>query len=560
VRIQEGAVSPPTSSETKALGADGLRQGMRLACQTRVLGNVKVYVPPESLSSAQRLQVEGQDVRVALRPPVAAFAVKIPPATLSDLRADGMRLRDALREQHGISDALIDAAVLRELPTRLREQGWQGAAHVRCAGGFREVVRFGPSGENPLGLAVDLGTTKIAAHLVDLTTGRSLAADGEMNPQIAFGEDVMARIGHAMQGGAEAHELQTAAVESINGLAARLCEKVGSAPDAIVEAVIVGNTAMHHLFLGLPVAQLGAAPYVPAESAPMDVKAREIGLQIASGGYAHLLPNIAGFVGADHVAMLLGAQIPEMDGVVLGLDIGTNTELVLKTRDRLICCSTASGPAFEGAHIRDGMRASSGAIEWVNLQGNDVQWQTVDAAAPVGICGSGVLDAVAALAAAGIVSPSGRMQPHPRVRTGPDGPEFVLVEAERAGHGRDIVLTRKDVGAIQLAKGAIRAGIELLMAEAGVKAEDLDRVILAGAFGTYLAVESVLAIGLLPAVAAENVAQVGNAAAVGARLALISLHERERAREIAARAGYLELTVSPHFSNAFAQAMLLARG
>lgn len=560
VRVQEGEVSPPTSAEAKALGADGLRQGMRLACQTRILGDVKVYVPPESLSATQRLQVEGQDVRVALRPPVEAYTVQVPPATLTDLRADAPRLRDALREQHGIADAAIDTDALRELPARLRGQGWEGTSHVRCAGGCREVVRFGPAGETPLGLAVDLGTTKIAAHLVDLASGRSLVAAGEMNPQIAFGEDVMARIAYAMGGEAQARGLQAAVVGCIDGLAARLCEEVGRSPDAIVEAVVVGNTAMHHLFLGLPVAQLGAAPYVPVESASVDVKARDLGLRIAAGAYVHLLPNVAGFVGADHVAMLLGARIPDMEGAVLGLDIGTNTELVLKTRDRLICCSTASGPAFEGAHIRDGMRASSGAIEWVSFRGGEVRWQTVDAAPPVGICGSGVLDAVAALRDAGVLTPAGRMQPNPRVRTGPDGPEFVLVDAGQTGHGRDIVLTRKDVGAIQLAKGAIRAGIELLMAEAGVKAEDLDRVILAGAFGTYLAVESVLAIGLLPPVAPEKVSQVGNAAAVGARLALISLRERERARQIAARMEYLELTILPQFSNAFAQAMLLGNG
>jgi len=558
VRVMAGDVSSPSETEIRKLGAEALAQGMRLACQTRVRGGVKVYVPADSLSTTQRLQVEGQAVQVTPNPPVVGCTVELPPAALTDLRADAVRLRDALRETCGFADVAVDFAALRPLADRLRGQGWRGVAHVRRAGGKAEVVRFGAPDERPLGLAVDLGTTKIAAHLVDLESGRSLAADGVMNPQIAFGEDVMARIGHAMQGEPQARELQQVVVRAIGDLAGALCRRVGRTPREVVEAVVVGNTAMHHLFLGLPVSQLGAAPYVPAESAALDVKARDVGLDIAEGAYVHLLPNVAGFVGADHVAMLLGTRIPDMDGIVLGLDIGTNTELVLKTPSRLISCSTASGPAFEGAHIRDGMRAASGAIEWVSLDDGQVHWQTVDNAPPVGICGSGVLDAVAALRRAGVLTAAGKMLDHPRVQKGADGPEFVLATPDESGHGRAVALSRKDVSAIQLAKGAIRAGIELLMAEAGVAVSDVDAVILAGAFGTYLSVDSILEIGLLPPVPAAKVQQVGNAAAVGARLALVSLDERERARAIAARADYLELTILPEFPDTFAKAMLLA--
>ncbi len=558
VRVLSGDVSAPSATETRSLGAEAVDEGMRLACQVHVYSGVKVYVPADSLSATQRLQVEGQAIQVAPNPPVVACPLELPIATLTDLRADGVRLRDGLRQTGGWDDVLVDLKVLQSMPQRLREHEWRGTAFVRRVGKRAEVVAFAAPDAQPLGLAVDLGTTKIAAHLVELQTGLSLAADGVMNPQIAFGEDVMARIGYAMRGGQQARALQEAVVGAIGGLARRLCEKVGRDPADIVEAVVVGNTAMHHLFVGLPVEQLGTAPYVPAESAPMDVKARDIGLAIAEGAYVHLLPNVAGFVGADHVAMLLGTGIPDMDGIVLGLDIGTNTELVLKTPSRLISCSTASGPAFEGAHIRDGMRAASGAIEWVSLDDDGVHWQTVDNAPPIGICGSGVLDAVAALRAAGVLSAAGKMSEHPRVRKGDDGPEFVLATEGETGHGRAVTLSRKDVSAIQLAKGAIRAAIELLMAEAGISAKDLDRVILAGAFGTYLSVDSILAIGLLPPVSAAKVQQVGNAAAVGARMALVSLEERERACAIAARAEYLELTILPQFSNAFAKAMLLS--
>lgn len=558
VHMLAGQVSPPSEAESQHLGENAVADGMRLACQVRVYSGVKVYVPADSLSTTQRLQVEGQAVHVAPNPPVVACPVHLSPATLADLRSDGARLRDALRLSRRLEDAFVDMKVLQTVPERLRAQEWRGMAFVRRVGERAEVVAFGSPDARPLGLAVDLGTTKIAAHLVDLQTGLSLTADGIMNPQIAFGEDVMARIGYAMQGEEQAQELQKAVVGAIGNLARDLCARVGRSALEIVEAVVVGNTAMHHLFVGLSVRQLGAAPYVPAESAAMDVKARDIGLGIAEGSYVHLLPNVAGFVGADHVAMLLGTGIPDMDGVVLGLDIGTNTELVLKTPSRLISCSTASGPAFEGAHIRDGMRAASGAIEWVSMDNGEVHWQTVDNAPPVGICGSGVLDTVAALRRAGVLLPSGKMLEHPRVRKGNDGLEFVLATERETGHGRAVALSRKDVSAIQLAKGAIRAGIELLMAETGVRVDDLDTVILAGAFGTYLSVDSILEIGLLPPVPAARVHQVGNAAAVGARLALVSLDARERARAIAARADYLELTALPEFSDAFAKAMVLA--
>lgn len=558
VRVAAGEVSPPSETEIEKLGADAIAQGMRLACQARVQAGVKVYVPADSLGTTQRLQVEGEAVQVVPNPPVVACPVELPPATLTDLRADAMRLRAAVSETYGFADVAVDFAALRSLPHTVRAQDWRGTAYVRRVGGRAEIVAVGMPGQKPLGLAVDLGTTKIAAHLVDLETGQSLAADGVMNPQITFGDDVMARISYAMRGKERALELQTTVVQAIYDLARRLCERVGRAPEEIVEAVVVGNTAMHHLFLGLPVDQLGTAPYVPAESAALDVKAHDIGLRIAPGAYVHLLPNVAGFVGADHVAMLLGTRIPDMEGVVLGLDIGTNTELVLKTPSRLISCSTASGPAFEGAHIRDGMRASPGAIEWVSVDDCCVYWQTVDGAPPIGICGSGVLDAVAALRRAGVLTPAGRMLDHPRVQRGKDGPEFILVSEDESGDHGAIGLTRKDVSAIQLAKGAIRAGIDLLMAEAGVGAQDLDKVILAGAFGTYLSVDSILEIGLLPPVPADIVQQVGNAAAVGARLALVSLDERERARAIAARADYLELTALPQFQDAFAKAMLLS--
>ena len=553
VQVLEGQLSPLSETEAKTLNPDDVARGYRLACQAEILSDLKVHIPPQSLTAAQRTQVEGQELTVPVVPVVVGCDVRLPPPTREDIRSDLDRVRDHLVETLGLSDLKADFAVLRQLSTRLREWEWSGTVSLRG----QEVVSFGPLGRKPLGLAVDLGTTKLAGYLVDLETGRTLAMAGAMNPQIAYGEDVMARIAYAMEGEEQAATLREVVVGALNDLARNLCAQSGHLPEEIVEAVVVGNTAMHHLCLGLPVRQLGLAPYLPALSDALELKAREVGLEIAPGGYIHLLPLIAGFVGADHVAMILSTEIYEAEGTVLGLDIGTNTEVVLRANGRLIACSTASGPAFEGAHIKDGMRAAEGAIERLRIAASGVEYQTIGDAPPVGLCGSGVLDAVAQLRQLGVVNERGNMGDHPRVRRTEHGPEFVLVAAGEDENGRDVVLTRGDVGEIQLAKGAIRAGINILLDEAGLSEQDIDEVIIAGAFGTYIDVSSAVAIGMFPPLPLERFSQVGNAAGMGAKLALISKQQRAKAAEIARRIEYIELTNDGRFVDEFAKAMYL---
>ena len=322
--------------------------------------------------------------------------------------------------------------------------------------------------------------------------------------------------------------------------------------------MIVGNTAMHHLLLGLPTQQLGVAPYVAALSEPCDLLARDIGLQFAPDVFVHILPNIAGFVGADHVAMLLGSGISSSDDVVMGLDIGTNTEVALKVGDRLYTCSTASGPAFEGAHIEAGMRAAPGAIERVWINEGKLLYRVIGDQLPVGLCGSGILDAVGQLLKVGVLDARGAMSlDHPSVRRGPHGPEFVLVPRSDSGNGEDIVLSRRDVSEIQLAKGAMRAGTEVLMLEAGITIDDLDRIVIAGAFGSYIDVRNALRVGMFPPLPPDRFEQVGNAAGVGARLVLLSAEQRVLAAEIAEQAEYVELTNDSRFTMAFADAMMM---
>ena len=570
VRVVAGEVTPPypppqaggaEGSPPLARGAEGSPPlaggggGGWLACQTRAWSDVRVDVPPSSITAPQRAQIEGRERPVALDPAVRSFEVAVDSPSLADLRADATRAGEALEQQHAVAVKRWDYGALCQLPALLRAHGWRARLVVRDG----EVIAAAPVGASPLGLAVDIGTTKVAAYLVDLGSGETLAAAGTMNPQIAYGEDVMARISYAMGGATRAQELQRVLVTGLGDLADTLCAQAGRDRAEIVEAVLVGNTCMHHLVLGLPVEQLGLAPYVPALADSYDLRAQELGLHLAPGAYVHLLPNIAGFVGADHVAMVLATGIHEAREITVGLDIGTNTEISLAANGRLLSCSCASGPAFEGAHIHDGMRAAPGAVEWVRLADGRVEYQTIDGAPPVGLCGSGVLDGVAELLKIGVLRANGAMKPdsHPRVRGTGSGVEFLLVPAGERGAPRDLVITRKDVNEIQLAKGAIRAGVEVLLQEAGLEAVQIERMVVAGAFGTYLDVGSALAVGMFPPLPRECFAQVGNAAGIGAKLALLSRHYRDMAEEIARRMEYIELTTHPHFVETYTAALML---
>jgi uncharacterized 2Fe-2S/4Fe-4S cluster protein (DUF4445 family) len=373
-----------------------------------------------------------------------------------------------------------------------------------------------------------------------------------MNPQISYGEDIVSRITRVIESPEEGKRLQNLAAGVINELAADLCAQAGAKPAEITDAVVAGNTAMHHLLLGLPVAQLALSPFVPAVSRALDIKARDLGLNFAPGTYTHLPPNIAGFVGADHVTMLLATGAWQAEGVLIAIDIGTNTEVSLVDNGKITSVSCASGPAFEGGHIKDGMRAARGAIERLRIDGSRLQYQTIEGAPPVGLCGSGILDAMAQLYLAGIIKDNGRMgDDHPQVRTLNSQREFVIVsEAERDGRPA-IVVTQGDIRQLQLAKAAIRTGIQALLETNKRSEAEIDRVIIAGAFGSYIDVSSAMTIGMLPLLPPERFRQVGNAAGMGAKMALISRSKRAEARDIASQVNYVELASAPNFMHTF---------
>jgi uncharacterized 2Fe-2S/4Fe-4S cluster protein (DUF4445 family) len=553
VQLLDGKLSPLTPAEEQGLSPQEVRDGYRLACQAYPQSDVKLFVLAESLSTPQRTQVEGQEVRVVPDPVVRAYSVQVAPPSLDNLTADSDRLMTAIQAQHGALCSSVDFAVLRTISSRLRSWEWHVQASVR--GG--ECIALRPLPTPQLGLAVDLGTTKVAGYLLDLDNGRTLASKGTMNPQIAYGEDVITRIQRALESPRESERMQQLAVQAITQLATDLCAQVKATPPDIVDAVIVGNTAMHHLLLRLPVQQLVMAPYVPAVSSALDVKARDIGLCLAAGAYVRLLPNIAGYVGADHVAMILGTEVWKARGVVLALDIGTNTEICLVNNGEMSSVSCASGPAFEGAHITHGMRAAAGAIERLRLVDDRVEYHTIAGAPPIGLCGSGILDALAQLYLHGVVDRNGRMGEHPRARADDAQREFVVVSEEERAGATAITITQRDVRELQLAKGAIRTGIQALLEANRLSDEDIDEVIIAGAFGSYIDVSSAITIGMLPSLPVERFRQVGNAAGTGARLALISRVQRVEADSIARRVRYIELAAVPNFQALFSQAMYL---
>jgi len=547
IQVVSGEVSELTEQEIAQLTEQEIKQNYRLACQCHPKSNVKIYIPSESLTAPQRTQIEGLELNVEPDPLVKGFDVRMDPPSLEIPEPDDRNIWNALEEQHSIPRGIIDLDVQRALSVNVRDLNWNVSVALRG----EEIVAVGAPSTRWLGLAVDVGTTKIAAYLMDLESGETLAKQGIMNPQISYGEDVVARIFAAGKSPENAAKLQNLVVDALNETVQSLCSQIGADTSDIVDAVVVGNTAIHHLLLRLPVQQLGVSPYVPAVQSALDVKARDLGLKIAAGGYVHFLPNIAGYVGADHVAVLLATDLAEAQDAVLAIDIGTNTEICLNYKGRMTSVSCASGPAFEGAHIKFGMRAAPGAIEHMRLSGTKLDIQTIGGEPPVGICGSGLLDAVAQFRLNDVLDATGRMVEHPLVRNHSGMREVVLVDRP----GRDpITISQKDVRELQLAKAAIRLGIRALVESEEIADDAIERVLLAGAFGTFIDVESAMTIGMFPSLPRERFVQVGNAAGTGARQALISRTRRLEAQQIAVRDRYIELAGIPDFNRKFADA------
>jgi len=542
----------PTDQEQKVLTNNEIEHGVRLACQQNFDKNATIYIPASSLTEEQKLQVTGVEAEFKTDLICRKYYIELLRPTLSDIESDFSRIKKSLHDKYRLDITAIDFKILHEMPAVLRESSWKVTVSVRN----NEIILIenGDKTDRNFGAAIDLGTTKIAVLLVDQLSGKTIDKKGEMNPQINYGEDVMSRINFAMQSEENLQKIQSVVIEQINKTIGELAEKNGLSTSEILEVVLVGNTAMHHLFLGLPVRQLGLAPFVSLTDKPIDIKARDLGVCISAGGYIYLPPPIAGFVGSDHIAMIAATNIAEMEGNYLGIDIGTNTEIVLKSNKGLESVSTASGPAFEGAHIKFGMRAASGAIERVIINPKTCvpQIQTINDKKPVGICGSGILDSVSELLKAKIINRRGKFNPESEcIYRDPKGIMQYLLDPE----GK-VSINQNDIVEIQLAKSAIRTGIDILLENAGISFEDIDKIIIAGAFGSYIDPKNVVNIGMFPNVSLKKIIQVGNAAAVGAKMMLLSKKIRNNIEIIAEKVKYLELTIFPTFADHFANSTL----
>ncbi|HEU5103633.1 MAG TPA: ASKHA domain-containing protein [Roseiflexaceae bacterium] len=562
----------------------GEPNGTRLACAACVAGDLLISVPPESQARKQIIRKSATERAIAIDPTLREFYIEVEPHRLGERQGDWERLQDALRREWALEDLRIDLPALRQLGPALKAGKqritvvlWNDAEVIDVRPGYHEGL---------YGLAVDVGSTTVAAHLCDLRSGAVLATEAIMNPQVTFGEDLMSRVSYAMMHDDGLQRMHQAIIAGLNKLAGLAAHAAGLRARDIHELVLAGNTVMHHILLGLDPTDLGAAPFTLASHAPIDIKARELGLKLHPGANVHFMALEAGHVGSDNVGVLVAEVPDQQDSIMLVIDVGTNAEILLGNRERLLSCSSPTGPAFEGAQIAHGQRAAPGAIERVRIDrasgqprfkviGKD-DWSDVLAPEEIGatgICGSGIIEAVAELFMAGVLRVDGRFAPgdgvgdgdaspntqhpipNPRLRWNGPKAEYILATADQTATGREIVVTQDDVRNIQLAKGALYAGCKLLMRRRGVEA--VDKIVLAGAFGSYIDPLHAMVLGLIPDCALENVYAVGNAAGDGARIVLLSKARRAESALAARQVEYVETAIDPLFQEEFVGAMHL---
>lgn len=572
VIVVEGEVGVPPEGM-------GSHPGEVLACLASAGSDAIVEVPVSSRiedeeiltgidqtipAPAARMRIAGSPLGLvpAGLPESLAFALplELVPPSIEDPVGDLQRVERELGRRWDIHSPAVPLDVVRGAPELLRDAGWSTTAVVaRDRAGFRLVdLRPGTAGTQVFGLAVDIGTTTLVVHLVDLATGAMLGAAGALNPQVHYGDDVITRIIHAREpGGLE--QLREAVLRELNGLVGALAHEHDVARDQIVAAVVAGNTTMIHLFLGLPPAEIRRDPYVPVTNAPAPLEASQVGLRIHPRGMVTCLPGIASYVGGDIVADVLAAGMDSTDELSMLIDAGTNGETVIGNRDYLICCACSAGPAFEGGGISSGMRAARGAIGRVEITAaGELAWETIDGLRPRGICGSGLVDLIAAMLRAGWVDRAGRLRPDaPAVREVDGRIEVLVAPADVTATGRDITITAGDLETLIRSKGAVYAGAAVLARRLGVEMTDLERVYVAGGFGTNLDIRNAIQIGLLPDIDPDRVTFIGNGSVTGARMALLSTDTLRRAEHVAGRMTYRELSTDGAFMDEYVSSLFL---
>ncbi|MGC8837927.1 MAG: ASKHA domain-containing protein [Anaerolineae bacterium] len=555
-----GDAPPPTEADRRLFRPADLEAGWRLACRLQVERDLTVHVP--RAEEGLQVMVEGRRRPVPVEPLTRKVLLALPRPSLSDQRSDWARLEAALAAVGQPADG-GSLSLWRDLPRVLRQHDF--LVTVALHGRRILDVQGGDTTGSCYGLAFDLGTTTVVGILVDLNTGRQVGVAAALNGQAIYGSDVLTRLTFAQSDPQGVQKLRARILETVNGLVDEVLAQAGVAREDVYAMTVVGNTIMEHLFLGLDPRGIAVSPFVPVIGHMVEVSAAEAGVHIHPRAVVTVFPVVGGYVGGDTVGVILATELHQDPRIRLAIDIGTNGEIVLGSRERLLACAAAAGPAFEGAQISCGMRAASGAIDQVVL-GEEVRLRVLGGGVPRGICGSGLLDAVAELVRVGLVDTRGRLllpeeAPRPvpqgvaaRVHETETGRAFLL-DGPRPERPYPLDLTQQDIRQLQLAKGAICAGVRILERELGVAHEEVAEVLLAGAFGSYLNPKSALAVGLIPPTALERVLAVGNAAAEGARLALLSARERRTAQALPRTVEYVELSSRPDFPEEFLKAL-----
>lgn len=546
-----------TCKKCKVKITDGMGTREVLACQTRITEPMTVDIT--RADEGHRILMGGITRDVDPTPALSVYTLEVPKPDTGDLRDCWLRLRDTLAAASGRkSDSFLpNIRVISNLYNTLEANEYRVDAVV-CADELLDVI---PVGEPVLGLAYDIGTTTVACYFIDLRTGQQLGQASLLNPQTTYGGDVIMRVKYCVENGMDGPTGDIR--KALNSLAAKCAGAAKQKMKNIYLITVVGNTCMHHLFLGISPASLAYAPYTPAAAEPMRLNAGEYGFTINPSAKLYMLPNIAGFVGADTVGAALAAAMDEKEQVTLLIDIGTNGEMVLGTRQHLVACSTAAGPAFEGALISCGMRGAEGAIDHVSLQDGKLSFSVIGGGKPIGICGSGLIDLLSELVRCGLIESAGRLRMGDEISREEGIPfrdrivmqdglrAFLLADGSSTGTGEALYFTQKDIREVQLAKGAMAAGIQMMCRRLHITVADIHCVMIAGAFGSYMSPASACGIGLIPPELEKAVMAIGNAAGQGARLCALSLKEYERAARLACSMDYLELAADPAFQDVF---------
>jgi len=550
-----GTLSGITETEKEKLSEEEIKNGYRLACQAKLLdGNCTVYIPSGSRSTKRKISAVGLEEDVTLCPAVRKYHISPEKGSFSDILPDLERLKRELGCHNGMN---ISLNLLAELPKTLRFSDWDITTAIY--GNWIISVEPGDTTEEVYGVSVDIGSSKVICHLISLVTGKTLARANAENPQVMYGEDIVSRITYASKKPENLGKLQKLIINTVNFLIDSVCRQSGISHESIYDLVFVGNSVMHHIFLGITPKYIGVAPFIPAVGELFSVPAKDLGLNMNGEGLVTGVPLIGGYIGSDAVANLLITKIYEKEEISLVIDIGTNSEILLGNSEKIMACSAPSGPSFEGAHISSGMKAVSGAIESIKIEDGDVVYTTIDDVKPKGICGSGLIDLVAELYREGIITGTGKFRDlkHSLIKT--EGlPEFIIEKSFDSGNNGDITITEKDINEFLLAKGSLKTGWTILADRYGIETSQIDKIYLAGSFGTHVNIENALALDLIPEIKRENIVFAGETAVGGAKIALKSSDARKNIEDVLKKVEYLELSVEKSFNSKYIRSIPLS--